>query len=314
MSLPPAARTYPHLQPPRRLFPLSLSGKLQASAPRLPCMLDRLTTCMHACRFDVDADVGLRVGLNLSGVQSNNFWKASSLSLSLFLDHATPPLHAAAHPPHPTHPTFRTPLSVSNLLPNPNPMPETQVGCNKDVFPMWAAKVLAMGHLVGRVEEVGSSKDSKTGLVKRRLVKIYTPSTAQEAVRSRRNRQGWAGRAGRAGRKGNWQKKEGSTCTLRFHTTHPPPLLAPFLHPSSHTFLPPSSHTFLPPSSHTFLPPSSHTFHLTQGLGDDSAPDGPQPLLCISEGPGSWLGCCLLDMALGTLSVGSFQVGSHETK
>jgi hypothetical protein len=34
----------------------------------------------------------------------------------------------------------------------------TQVGCNKEVFPQWAARVLALGYSVGRVEEVPQSK------------------------------------------------------------------------------------------------------------------------------------------------------------
>lgn len=49
--------------------------------------------------FDVDADVGLRVGLNLSGARTPNMWK---------------------------------------------------VGCHKDVFPHWAAKVRREKLLEGR--------------------------------------------------------------------------------------------------------------------------------------------------------------------
>lgn len=35
-------------------------------------------TSLHAARFDVDADVGLRVGLNLSGKRLANMWKVRS--------------------------------------------------------------------------------------------------------------------------------------------------------------------------------------------------------------------------------------------
>ncbi|GIM16929.1 hypothetical protein Vretimale_19495, partial [Volvox reticuliferus] len=90
--------------------------------------------------FDVDADVGLRVGLNLSGRREANMWK---------------------------------------------------VGCTRDAFPAWATKVLALGYSVGRVEEIhsggvpegggaGARRGRKTpgSLVKRTLVRIYTPGTA----------------------------------------------------------------------------------------------------------------------------------------
>jgi hypothetical protein len=35
--------------------------------------------------FDVDADVGLRVGLNLSGPPAANFWKVSQHSISIIV-------------------------------------------------------------------------------------------------------------------------------------------------------------------------------------------------------------------------------------
>lgn len=70
-----------------------------------------------------------------------------------------------------------------------------KVGCTKDAFAVWAAKVLALGYSVGRVEE--GPKDGGGGggggarrLLERRLVQIYTPGTAVE---------GLLGAGGRAG-------------------------------------------------------------------------------------------------------------------
>jgi DNA mismatch repair ATPase MutS len=55
-----------------------------------------------------------------------------------------------------------------------------QCGCSKDAFPSWAAKVLALGFSVGRVEEVKRAKGAgnKDGVLERKLVRIYTPGTA----------------------------------------------------------------------------------------------------------------------------------------
>jgi len=85
--------------------------------------------------FDQDADLGMRVGLNLSGkTRSPNMWK---------------------------------------------------VGCTKDAFPVWAAKVLALGYSVGRVEEMARTQGPGAGarkLLERRLVRIYTPGTAVDGL------------------------------------------------------------------------------------------------------------------------------------
>ncbi|WIA19151.1 hypothetical protein OEZ85_003799 [Tetradesmus obliquus] len=83
--------------------------------------------------FDVDADVGLRIGLNLSGPPAANFWK---------------------------------------------------VGCHKDYFATWCAKVLAQGYSVGRVEEMPAAAGRARGgrLLERRLVRIYSPGTAVEGL------------------------------------------------------------------------------------------------------------------------------------
>ncbi|GFH06059.1 DNA mismatch repair protein, partial [Haematococcus lacustris] len=64
-------------------------------------------------------------------------------------------------------------------------------GCTKDAFPAWAAKVLALGYSVGRVEEVHSrgprsaqaaGKGGAAGSVlERRLVRVYTPGTMTHA-------------------------------------------------------------------------------------------------------------------------------------
>ncbi|KAG2482754.1 hypothetical protein HYH03_018348 [Edaphochlamys debaryana] len=93
---------------------------------------------------DTDADVGMRVGLNLSGSRTPNMWK---------------------------------------------------VGCTRDAFPAWAAKVLALGYSVGRVEESragpgggqqgqpkgGGKGAGGGGLLTRKLVRIYTPGTAVDS-------------------------------------------------------------------------------------------------------------------------------------
>jgi hypothetical protein len=52
------------------------------------------------------------------------------------------------------------------------------VGCHKDFFPQWAAKVLALGYPVGRVEELPGSKDPDGNILQRRLVQVYRPGTA----------------------------------------------------------------------------------------------------------------------------------------
>eukprot|EP00878_Enallax_costatus_P030154 GHUV01032811.1.p2 GENE.GHUV01032811.1~~GHUV01032811.1.p2 ORF type:complete len:467 (+),score=156.57 GHUV01032811.1:2135-3535(+) len=83
--------------------------------------------------FDVDADVGLRVGLNISGIMTANMWK---------------------------------------------------VGCHKDYFGVWCAKVLAQGYSVGRVEEMPRTSSKGSKLLVRQLVRIYTPGTAVEGLLS----------------------------------------------------------------------------------------------------------------------------------
>ncbi|KAI8475530.1 MAG: muts domain V-domain-containing protein [Monoraphidium minutum] len=85
--------------------------------------------------FDVDCDLGMRVGLNLSGRRVPNMYKC---------------------------------------------------GCTKDAFATWAAKVLALGYSVGRVEEMprGAQGGRAAGqkLLERRLVRIYTPGTAVDGL------------------------------------------------------------------------------------------------------------------------------------
>jgi hypothetical protein len=85
--------------------------------------------------FDSDADLGMRVGLNLSGSRAPNMWKC---------------------------------------------------GCTAGAFATWAAKVLALGYSVGRVEEMTRSQAPAVGagrkLLERRLVKICTPGTAVDGL------------------------------------------------------------------------------------------------------------------------------------
>lgn len=55
-----------------------------------------------------------------------------------------------------------------------------KVGCNAGSFQHWAAKVLALGYCVGRVEECSGRRDPDPAcakLVARRLAQIYTPGT-----------------------------------------------------------------------------------------------------------------------------------------
>lgn len=52
------------------------------------------------------------------------------------------------------------------------------MGCHKDFFPQWAAKVLALGYPVGRVEELPGSKDPDGNILQRRLVQVYRPGIA----------------------------------------------------------------------------------------------------------------------------------------
>ncbi len=104
--------------------------------------------------------------------------------------HFKTPSHGthAAWPPH-------YPCEACVAAPACLPLPAAcyhQVGCTRDAFPSWATKVLALGYSVGRVEEVrgparaaaakgGSSNNGGSGLLQRRLVRIYTPGTAVDA-------------------------------------------------------------------------------------------------------------------------------------
>eukprot|EP00963_Diacronema_lutheri_P003801 scaffold287_cov337-Pavlova_lutheri.AAC.164 len=78
--------------------------------------------------FDIDADIGTRVGLNACGKPKPNMWK---------------------------------------------------VGCTATSFTTWANKILALGHAVGRVEELDND-DQKNKLLDRKLMAVYTPGIANE--------------------------------------------------------------------------------------------------------------------------------------
>ena len=56
-----------------------------------------------------------------------------------------------------------------------------KLGCSAPAFEKWAARVLALGYSVGRVEEVPGQKTGE-GLVRRQLAQVYSPGTLPPGV------------------------------------------------------------------------------------------------------------------------------------
>ena len=118
-----------------RVFPSELA-RLGAFARQFWSVKSRLMDCAVMCRhgsfynlFDVDSEIGLGVGLRLSGRPAAFMQK---------------------------------------------------VGCHRDHFDAWAAKLLGQGHAVARVEETGDRAD---GILRREVVEILTPALDRGLLR-----------------------------------------------------------------------------------------------------------------------------------
>ena len=118
-----------------RVFPSELA-RLGAFARQFWSVKSRLMDCAVMCRhgsfynlFDVDSEIGLGVGLRLSGRPAAFMQK---------------------------------------------------VGCHRDHFDAWAAKILGQGHAVARVEETGDRAD---GILRREVVEILTPALDRGLLR-----------------------------------------------------------------------------------------------------------------------------------